>query len=65
MSKATQLLEKFNTKSLNILEEMQFNFHAKTSGKAGALQLLINNTEGDYSQLSRGLQKIAVKLENL
>jgi len=56
---AQQLLENFNIDNLDIFEEMLYNDYTKHSSKVEALQLLINSVEGDYSQLSEDLAKIA------
>jgi hypothetical protein len=40
---------------------MQYNQFLPSSGKVGALQILINNVEGDYSQLSEELAELAEK----
>ena len=52
-------LVKFDLSALDDYEEMQFNHFSKSSSKAESLQILINNVEGDYSQLSPTLSKIA------
>ena len=52
-------LVKFDLSVLDDYEEMQFNHFSKSSSKAESLQILINNVEGDYSQLSPTLSKIA------
>ncbi len=53
-------LEKFNIKNLDTYETMEYNRmkRAKMS-KSEALQIIINSVEGDYSQLSPELAKIA------
>jgi hypothetical protein len=53
------LLVNFDLSELDDFEEMQFNHISKSSSKADSLQVLINNVEGDYSQLSPILSKIA------
>ena len=52
-------LVNFDLSELDDFEEMQFNHISKSSSKADSLQVLINNVEGDYSQLSPTLSKIA------
>ena len=52
-------LRNFDLGKLDRFEEMQYNNFVKTLTKAEALQILINNVEGDYSQLSPSLSKIA------
>jgi hypothetical protein len=56
-------LENFDTNKLDEFEYMQFtNFTEKNKmSKKDALQILINNVEGDYSQLSPKLRAIAKK----
>jgi len=54
-------LEAFDLDNLDAFELMQFNRHLKSLGKVGALQILINNVEGDYSQLSTELAELAEK----
>jgi len=56
-------LENFDTNKLDSFEYMQFtNFTEKNKmSKKDALQILINNVEGDYSQLSPKLRAIAKK----
>jgi len=52
-------LVKFDVNKLDEFEKFQFNDLIKSLSKADALQVLINNVEGDYSQLSSDLAKIA------
>ena len=52
-------LVKFDVNKLDEFEKFQFNNLIKSLSKADALQVLINNVEGDYSQLSSDLAKIA------
>ena len=52
-------LEDFDIDNLDPFETMQYNQFVKSSGKVGALQVLINNVEGDYSQLSPELAELA------
>jgi hypothetical protein len=52
-------LVKFNTDNLDNFESMQYDRFSNSMDKANALQILINNVEGDYSQLSKQLSEIA------
>jgi hypothetical protein len=52
-------LEDFDLDNLDPFETMQYNNFSKSSGKVGALQILINSVEGDYSQLSPELAELA------
>lgn len=49
----------FNTDNLDNFESMQYDRFSNSMDKASALQILINNVEGDYSQLSKQLSEIA------
>jgi hypothetical protein len=55
-----ELLEDFNIRNLDAYETMQYK-HLTERGmtKSDALQFIINNVEGDYSQLSPSLAEIA------
>lgn len=57
----TYELENFNINNLDKFEIMQYNQFYPSLGKVGALQVLINNVEGDYSQLSEELSELAEK----
>lgn len=57
----TYELENFNINDLDEFETMQYNQFYPSLGKVGALQVLINNVEGDYSQLSEELSELAEK----
>lgn len=57
----TAELEDFDIDNLDDFETMQYNQFLKSSGKVGALQVLINSVEGDYSQLSPELAELAEK----
>lgn len=59
MSQSQQDLLDFNLDNLDPFETMQYNHFIKSISKVEALQVLINNVEGDYSQLSEELSKIA------
>jgi len=52
-------LADFDLDNLDDFETFQFNHFLPSLGKAGALQILINNVEGDYSQLSPELAELA------
>jgi hypothetical protein len=52
-------LVNFDLNELDPFEQMQYNHLSKSSSKAETLQVLINNVEGDYSQLSPRLSEIA------
>jgi hypothetical protein len=52
-------LEDFDLDELDPFETMQYNNFVKSLGKVGALQVLINTVEGDYSQLSPALAELA------
>jgi hypothetical protein len=54
-------LEDFDLDNLDPFETMQYNNFSKSMGKVGALQVLINSVEGDYSQLSEELSELAEK----
>jgi len=59
MKSIIQKLENFELENLNMFEKLQYNDFSKNFTKAGALQILINNVEGDFSQLSDELREIA------
>jgi hypothetical protein len=52
-------LVNFNIDNLDNFESMQYEDFIKSMDKPSALQILINNVEGDYSQLSEKLAEIA------
>jgi hypothetical protein len=52
-------LEDFDIDELDDFESMQYKDFIKHSTKAEALQILINNVDGDYSQLSPALAELA------
>lgn len=54
-------LEKFNIDNLDYYEYEQYNHFLPRLGKAQSLQLLINTVDGDVSQLSPELAKLAEK----
>src|SRR5574343_345902 len=55
----TDALLAFDINKLNPFERMQYDRFIKQSDKVSVLRILINNTEGDYSQLSDDLAAIA------
>lgn len=57
----TNELQNFDIENLDPFEKMQYNQFYPSLGKVGALQVLINNVEGDYSQLSEELSELAEK----
>ncbi len=57
----TNELQNFDIENLDPFETMQYNQFYPSIGKVGALQVLINNVEGDYSQLSEELAELAEK----
>lgn len=52
-------LENFDIDQLDMFEKTQFDHFIQFVDKAEALQFLIDNVEGDYSQLSDSLREIA------
>jgi hypothetical protein len=52
-------LEAFDVSKLDAFEQMQYSDFIKHSTKVEALKILINNVEGDFSQLSPNLNDIA------
>lgn len=59
MSKSTDLLNSVEIEHLDAFEETVYNDLSKRMSKADALQIIINNVEGDHSQLSDVLAEIA------
>lgn len=57
------ILNNVNIIKLDIYEKMMLNNLIEKSflSKSNALKIIINNTEGDFSQLSAQLRKIAKK----
>ena len=58
-----QKLTNFNISNLDLYEKMAFN-DLKNNGKEFAIQVLINQVEGNYSQLSPALAEIAEEQDN-
>lgn len=61
--KVEKLLKHFDICKLDMLEMRTYSHAIKSMPKESVLQMLINNVEGDYSQLSPELAKIAVLIE--
>jgi hypothetical protein len=60
MDKTTfNILHEFDLESLDIFEKNMYVDLTASMGKEEALQIIINNAEGDYSQLSGSLSEIA------
>lgn len=57
--KTIDKLKNFDLNLLDTFEFMLFTEYSKNFSKEYSLQLIINRVEGDYSQLSESLQKIA------
>ncbi len=58
-TKAYQKLKSVKRNDLDMLEQMWYDKFIKQSSHEHTLQVIINNVEGDYSQLSTKLSKIA------
>lgn len=56
-------LKNFDVNLLDSFEFMQYSEYIQTMSKEEALQILINNVENDFSQLSEALQELAENLE--
>ena len=54
-----QLLQKFDIDNLDTYEFMIYEDFSKRFSKVDALQIIINNVENDYTQLSESLKFIA------
>ena len=67
MTKETPIkrtFQDFNPDDLDIFERMQYeDLLSKGMSKENVLQILINNVEGDYSQLSDELCDLAMMME--
>lgn len=57
--RSTQLLENLDIEELDAFEITIYNDYSRHMDKVEALQIIINNVEGDYSQLSETLAEIA------
>ena len=60
----TEDLENFDLENLDLFESMQFAHLINQNSKVEALQILINNAGGDFSQLDPALALIAEKQDN-
>ena len=58
-----QKLQNFNIDNLDMFELMQYNDLKYSLSKVEALQIIINNVEGDFTQLSDELSEIAQEQE--
>ena len=58
-----QKLQNFNIDNLDMFELMQYNDLKYSLTKVEALQIIINNVEGDFTQLSDELSEIAQEQE--
>lgn len=56
-------LQNFDIDNLDMFETMQYNDLKYNLTKVEALQIIINNVEGDFSQLSEQLAEIAEQQE--
>lgn len=56
---SAQLLQDFNINYLDLFEQQQYDHLIRQSTKCQVLQILINNVNGDFSQLSDRLSSIA------
>lgn len=57
-------LKNFDIENLDLYERMVYDDLIKNISKENALQVIINNVEGDLTQLSEELSQIAKKLKN-
>jgi hypothetical protein len=57
-------LQNFDIDNLDMFELMQYNDFKRSITKEESLQILINNVEGDFTQLSDELSEIAQEQEN-
>lgn len=58
-TKAYKRLKSVKFNDLDVMEQRMYNNFINTSSHEQSLQLIINSVEGDYSQLSEKLSKIA------
>ena len=58
-TKAYKKLKSVKFNDLDMMEQRMYNNFINTSNHEKSLQLIINSVEGDYSQLSEKLSKIA------
>lgn len=57
-----QILENFDLSTLDLIEKQQFKNFSQSMSKAESLNIIINKTNGDYSQLSEDLALIAEEI---
>lgn len=62
--KTSDKLKNIDIEDLDAFEQTVYNDYRKHMSKSGALQLIINNCEGDYSKLSDCLAEIAEEHDN-
>lgn len=62
--KQSNKLKSFDIENLDAFEQTTYHDYLRHMGKAEALQLIINNAEGDYTKLSDSLAEIAQEQEN-
>ena len=60
--KIIQKLENFDLSTLDLIEKQQFKNFSQSMSKSEALNIIINTSEGDYSQLSEDLALIAEEI---
>ena len=58
-TKAYQKLNSVKRNDLDMMEQIWYDKFIKQSSHKQSLQIIINNVEGDYSQLSTKLSRIA------
>jgi len=58
-TKAYQKLNSVKRNDLDMMEQIWYDKFVKQSSHKKTLQIIINNVEGDYSQLSTKLSRIA------
>lgn len=57
-------LDNIDIESLDAFEQTIYNDYRRQMNKSEALQIIINNAEGDYTQLSDCLAEIAEEQDN-
>lgn len=60
---ALQQLQNFDLDTLDMYEKMMFNDHFRIMTKTEALQIIINDVDGDFTQLTYKLSEIAEQQE--
>jgi len=63
MKNTKKLLTDFDLSDLDMYETMVYSHNIKHMTKEEALQVIINNVEGDFTQLSEELEIIAEQQE--